>query len=241
MRASPVAHRSPWSSLNPRFRNDFVMLGGYAGTMSDSMSGLRRQWQAGFWQAVVKTAGLMAVTVGIVINSALFFTASQASGLARVLHNLARTSLVMLCLLALPVSLASSILRYRLWDIDLILRRTLVYASLTAALVMVYLSCVVMLQVVVGGLAGGEQPALVTVLSTLAIAALFVPLRRRLQEGIDRRFFRRKYDAARTLRSFASAARDETDLDRLSAQLVAVVQETMQPAGVELWLRRRQP
>jgi hypothetical protein len=182
-------------------------------------------------------AGLLAVTVGIVINFVLFFTASQASGLARVLHNLARTSLVMMCLLGLPVSLAFSILRYRLWDIDLILRRTLVYASLTAALVVVYLSCVVVLQVVVGGLAGREQPALVTVLSTLAIAALFVPLRRRLQDSIDRRFFRRKYDAARTLAGFATAVRDETNLDHLSEQLVGVVKETMEPASVGLWLR----
>jgi hypothetical protein len=182
-------------------------------------------------------AGLMAVTLGIVINSALFFTASQASGMARILHYLARTSLVTLCLLGLPVSLAFSILRYRLWDIDVIIRRTLVYASLTAALLLVYLSSVVVLQAVVGGLAGADQPALVTVLSTLAIAALFVPLRRRLQDGIDRRFFRHKYDAARVLAAFGASLRDEPDLDRLSAKLIGVVDETMEPARVGLWLR----
>jgi hypothetical protein len=182
-------------------------------------------------------AGLMAVTLGTVINSALFFPASQASGMARVLFYLARTTLVTLCLLALPVSLAFSILRYRLWDIDLIIRRTLVYASLTAALLLVYLSSVVVLQAVVGGLAGADQPALVTVLSTLAIAALFVPLRRRLQDGIDRRFFRHKYDAARVLAAFGASLRDEPHLDRLSAKLIGVVDETMEPASVGLWLR----
>jgi hypothetical protein len=116
-----------------------------------------------------------------------------------------------------PLALAVAILRYRLWDIDLIIRRTLIYSSLTAALVLVYFSCVVALQALVGRLAGEDQPALVTVLSTLAIAALFIPLRRRVQDFIDRRFFRRKYDAARTLAGFAASARDETDLDRLSA------------------------
>jgi hypothetical protein len=183
--------------------------------------------------------GLMAVTLGIVVNGVLLYLVSQAAGLARVLFYLARTSLVVMCLLGLPVSLAFSILRYRLWDIDLIIRRTLVYASLTAVLVVVYLSSVVVLQAVVGGLAGADQPALVTVLSTLAIAALFVPLRRRVQDGIDRRFFRRKYDAARVVAAFGASLRDEPDLDRLSAKLVGVVDETMEPASVGLWLRTR--
>jgi hypothetical protein len=93
------------------------------------------------------------------------------------------------------------------------------------------------MQAVVGGQGSDRQPELVIVLSTLAIAALFGPLRQRLQTGIDRRFFRRKYDAARTLARFAASARDETDLDRLSAQLVGVVDQTMQPETASLWLR----
>jgi hypothetical protein len=181
--------------------------------------------------------GLAAVALGFAVNAALLYLASLQAGQARVLTLLARAPLAYGCMLLLPVCLAFSILRYRLWDIDLLIRRTLVYASLTAALVLVYLASVVLLQRLASTLAGANQPQLVTVLSTLAIAALFVPLRQRLQNGIDRRFFRRKYDAARTLARFAASARDETDLDRLSAQLVGVVEQTMQPETASLWLR----
>jgi hypothetical protein len=185
------------------------------------------------WVAV----GLACVTVGIALNAALLNTAGLVNGLPRVWLFLARATLVYPFLAGLPICLAFSILRYRLWDIDVIIRRTLVYASLTAALVAIYFGCVVVLQAVVGGLAGGEPPALVTVLSTLAIAALFGPLRSRVQRGIDRRFFRRKYDAARVLASFGASLRDETDLARLSERLVGVVDQTMQPASASLWLR----
>ena len=189
-------------------------------------------------QAKWVLVGLAAVTVGILINATLLISAGAVTGLARVWCNLARVTLVNLCLLALPICLAFSILRYRLWDIDLLIRRTLIYSMLTAALVLVYFSSVVLLQALVGILTGQRQLAVVTVLSTLALAAAFVPLRRRVQDFIDRRFYRRKYDAARTLASFAVAARDEVDLDRLSAQLVAVVDDTMQPERVSLWLRK---
>jgi hypothetical protein len=181
--------------------------------------------------------GLAAVTLGILVNFALFYTATQASGSARVLHNLARTPLVSLCLLSLPMSLAFSILRYRLWDIDLIIRRTLIYASLTAALAVVYLGSVVVLQAGVGGLGGERQSEMVTVLSTLAIAALFIPARRRVQDVIDRRFFRRKYDAAQVLEAFGATLRDETDQARLSEGLVGVVDQAMQPGWASLWLK----
>jgi hypothetical protein len=185
------------------------------------------------WVAV----GFAAVTLGIILNATLLYTASEAAGLTRLLYHLSRTPLTVLCLLGMPVSLAFSILRYRLWDIDLIIRRTLIYTSLTATLALVFLSCVVFLQTLVGGLAGERQPELVTVLSTLAIATLFFPLRRRVQNIIDRRFFRQKYDAARMLAGFAAATRDEVDLDSLSAQLVDAVDDAMQPERVSLWLR----
>ena len=135
----------------------------------------------------------------------------------------------------LPLSIAVAITRYRLWDIDLLIRRTLIYSVLTALLALVYFGSVVALQSLLRGL-GGESP-LVIVLSTLLIAAIFIPLRSRVQRAIDRRFYRRKYDAAKTLAAFGAQARDETDLARLSDQLQQTVQDTMQPASVSLWLR----
>jgi hypothetical protein len=142
-----------------------------------------------------------------------------------------------LLILLLPLTFGVAILRYRLWDIDLLIRRTLVYALLTAGLAGVYFLSVVVLHTLVGALTGESSSVLVTVLSTLAIAALFTPLRRRVQAFIDRRFYRRKYDAARTLATFGAALRDEVDLTSLEARLVAAVDETMQPAHVGLWRR----
>ncbi len=133
-------------------------------------------------------------------------------------------------------SIAISIVRFRLFDIDIIIRRTLVYALLTAILASVYFGSVVTLQSVVSTL-GGEQSAFVTVVSTLAIAALFTPLRRRVQDFIDRRFFRTKYDAEQTLAAFANTARDEVDMERLAGALLRVVEDTMQPTTANLWLQ----
>jgi hypothetical protein len=135
-----------------------------------------------------------------------------------------------------PLSLSIGVLRYRLYDIDIIINRTLVYGSLTATLVALYFGGIVVLQRVFV-LLTGQQSTLAVVASTLLIAALFTPLRRRIQSFIDRRFYRRKYDARKTLEAFSAKLRDETDLEALNNDLVGVVRETMQPAHVSLWLR----
>jgi hypothetical protein len=143
-----------------------------------------------------------------------------------------------LSVITLPAAIGIAILRYRLYEIDVVINRTLVYGSLTATLALVYLGGVAATQAIFRALTGQEeQPQLTVVVSTLVIAALFNPLRRRIQGFIDRRFYRRKYDAAKTLEAFSAKLRDETDLDALSDELVGVVRETMQPAHVSLWLR----
>src|SRR5918992_3520757 len=135
-----------------------------------------------------------------------------------------------------PVAMGLAIFRYRLYEIDLLINRTLVYGALTAMLVGVYVGSIVVLQGLLRALTGQESQ-LAIVASTLAVAALFNPLRRRIQGLIDRRFYRSKYDAAKTLEAFSAKLRDETDLDTLSDDLVGVVREAMQPAHVSLWLR----
>ena len=143
-----------------------------------------------------------------------------------------------LAFIGIPVAAGVAILRYRLYEIDLIINRTLVYASLTAILVGVYFGGVTATQALFRTLTGQEKsPQLVVVASTLVIAALFNPLRRRVQSFIDRRFYRSKYDARMTLEAFSAKLRDETDLEALNSELVGVVRETMQPAHVSFWLR----
>ena len=146
-------------------------------------------------------------------------------------------TLITAYLLLFPISFAIAILRYRLWDIDILIRRTLVYSLLTAFLAMIYIASVLLLQNIFNSLTGENQPATVTILSTLAIAALFSPLRQRVQKGIDRRFYRQKYDMEKTLAAFTASLRDEVDLDTLNNRLLAVVENTMQPACVLLWIR----
>jgi hypothetical protein len=135
-----------------------------------------------------------------------------------------------------PIGVGIAVLRYRLYDIDLVIRRTLAYTLLTMLLALIYFSSVVILQYLFTVLTG-QQSAVAVVLSTLAIAGLFFPLRNRIQTFIDQRFFRRKYDAAQALADFAAVARAETDLDTLAAKLAAVVGDTMQPEGLGIWVK----
>jgi hypothetical protein len=137
--------------------------------------------------------------------------------------------------IGVPVSTGIAILRYRLYEIDLI-NRTLLYGALSAILALLYFGSVILLQYLFS-LLTGQGGALAIVASTLTIAALFNPLRRRIQSFIDRRFYRRKYDAAKTLEALGARLRDETDLKTISEDLVGIVSETMQPAHVSLWLR----
>ena len=151
-------------------------------------------------------------------------------------------ALISLSLLGLPIFTGVAIARYRLYEIDIVINRTLVYGALTAALVAVYFGGVATLQALFRAFTGQEQqPQLAIVVSTLAIAALFNPLRRRIQSFIDRRFYRSKYDARKTLESFSAKLRDETDLQALNNELVSVVRETMEPSHVSLWLRPDPP
>jgi branched-subunit amino acid ABC-type transport system permease component len=135
----------------------------------------------------------------------------------------------------LSVSVGIAILRYRLFDIDLIIRRTLIYGVLTVGLALAYWCGVVVLQQVLRPLVQGSDLAIVG--STLAVAALFQPLRHWIQRTVDRRFFRQRYDVSRTLETFSSRMRDELDLDSVGAELLAVVRQTMQPQRLSLWLR----
>jgi len=144
--------------------------------------------------------------------------------------------LVIVAFFGLPLSLGVAVLRYRLYDIDIIINRTLVYGPLTVMLVAIYIGCVLVLEYAFRSLTGsGSQLSIVA--STLLIAALFNPLRRRVQRFIDHLFYRRKYDAARTLEGFSTKLREETDLDTLSSELLSTVRETVQPKHASLWLR----
>ncbi|MGI8541656.1 MAG: hypothetical protein ACR2N0_18085, partial [Rubrobacteraceae bacterium] len=139
-------------------------------------------------------------------------------------------------IIALPTSIGIAILRHRLFDIDILINKTLVYATLTITLAAVYFGSVAVFQRLLGAFMG-ESSQIAVVASTLAIAALFTPFRRFLQNFIDRRFYRQKYDAAKTLEAFSAKLREETDIEDLSGELVGVVRETVRPVHASLWLR----
>ena len=180
--------------------------------------------------AFILVVGLYGIPA--LIDPALVQNGSLFSSVANIVANA--------LLILLPISFGVAILRYRLWDIDVLINRTLVYGALTASLAFVYFGLIFALQYPLRGLIN-QQNDVAIVVSTLAIYALFQPLRRRIQNIIDRRFYRRKYDAAKIVATFRSTLCQEVDLDTLREQLIAVVQETMQPAHISLWLRPPEP
>jgi hypothetical protein len=183
--------------------------------------------------------GFLLAAAGIITTMVIMIGAGgieQASREKIVIYELIQSLGYGLSPLMIPIFIGMAILRSRLWDIDVLIRRTLVYAVLSASLGLVYFGGVVLLETLLRPLAGGESQ-LAIILTTLAIAALVAPLRRRIQDFIDRRFYRQKYDAEQALAEFAAAARSETNLEALSAQVVGIVQQTMQPEHASLWLR----
>ena len=184
------------------------------------------------WVVFAIVIGLL-VEAGFTLVAIFFPTFTQPGSLYWLLYNNIGTY----ALLLIPISLLIAMLRYRLWDIDNLINRTLVYGTLTFLLALVYFGLIFSLQYLLRGLIN-QTNDIVIVISTLAIAALFEPLRKRIQSIIDRRFYRRKYDAAKTLEAFSATLRNEVDLNKLREQLLEVVQETMQPEHVSLWLRK---
>jgi hypothetical protein len=182
------------------------------------------------------------VVFGVTAALGGFFGATLLAGIFTslgqpgLLNKGAINTIIYLSMLLIPLSISAAILRSRLWAIDVIINRTLVYGMLTGTLALIYAASVVLLEQALRAITG-QRSNLAIVISTLAIAALFNPLRRRIQDRVDLRFFRHKYDAAKTLAAFSARMRDEVDLSRLTDELLAVVEETMQPAHVSLWLK----
>jgi hypothetical protein len=180
---------------------------------------------------------VFSVLLSIVVGFALEFPTLILPSL-NILYNVFATTLTTIVVLLIPLSVGSAILRYRLWDIDVLINRTLVYSSLSVILALIYAGCVFGMQLLFQTLTWRSSSQVIIVISTIVIAALFQPLRHRLQQVIDRRFYRRKYDAAKTLNAFSTTLQGELDLAQLHEQLVAVVQETMQPSHISLWLSK---
>ena len=182
--------------------------------------------------------GVLSIVVAVIAWILIFSSVvAIPAGRPRLLANLGGWYFInAFCLLILPVAITIAIQRYKLWNVDVIINRALVYGSLTALLALIYFGSIIVLQRLFTT-ATGQQSDLAIVISTLVIAVLFNPLRLRLQRGIDRRFFRQRYDAEQALQDFALTARSEADLERLSAAVTQVVEETVQPASVSIWLQ----
>jgi hypothetical protein len=182
--------------------------------------------------------GISAALAGFVGISVLLgvFAPEPTSPGALLAYLVGSTFLGYLAILLIPISIGLAVLRYHLFDIDLIINRTLVYVTLTVILAVLYEGAIVVLRHLFRVLTGQESQV-AAVASTLAIAAMFEPLRRRIQDLVDRGFYRRKYDAERTLEAFSAKLKNETDLEALNNDLVGVVRETMQPTHVSVWLR----
>jgi hypothetical protein len=230
-----------------------VSPGAYLGSLGPIRNPLGIEGLTQFYKAVLYTlspALFIAATFSLFVRlrRAVGVERQQLKWLAYAAGGLAIVSILLIITIAsanailvavtpgVPIAIGIAILRYRLYDIDLLINRTLVYGSLTVTLVALYFGGIVVLQRVFVVLTG-QQSTLAVVTSTLLIAALFTPLRRRIQSFIDRRFYRSKYDARKTLEGFSARLREETDLDALSDELAGVVRETMQPAHVSIWLR----
>jgi hypothetical protein len=183
---------------------------------------------------------LFGIAVMIVSIMAVYFSSLGSQfGTSAVYsrNNLVLLVGVNLLVMLIPITIGIAILRAKLFDIDILIRRTVTYALVVALLLVVYFGSVILLQQLFANITGARSEV-VTVLSTLAIAALFVPLRNQIQNTLDKRFYRKKYDAQKVLQKFSETVRDETDLEKLSAELLNVVNETMQPKGVSVWLKR---
>jgi hypothetical protein len=230
---------SPFNPSNwPLWLNLLVTLALYGGIIFSQIYRYRRvstpvQRQQTKWVILGVSAGIGLIIGLLVIGS--FIPSIDNT----IFYNVLWYIIYPVALLLIPLSIGFSILRYRLYDIDLLINRTLVYGTLTVSLALVYFGLVIGLQALVRLFTGDAlQSPIVIVASTLAIAALFQPLRHRIQAIIDRSFYRQKYNAARTLEEFSSTLRNELELSQLSEHLLNVVQETMQPTQVSLWLRK---
>lgn len=228
---------SSFVTIMPNLEVIIFLLGAVVGLLSQIYRYFRVskpiQRQQTKWVLIGLSGPLLVILLWLTLGSPVI---TQIIGLRLLASAIPITYAIPLFALLLPLTIAFSILRYRLWDIDLLIRRTLVYAVLTAFLLLLYFGSVVLLQLVFRALTGQDSP-IVIVISTLVIAALFSPLRRRVQNTIDQRFYRRKYDAQQSLAAFAATARDEVDLEHLQVELVSIVQKTMQPEEVSLWLQ----
>jgi hypothetical protein len=185
---------------------------------------------------VAFAASFVGLAYGITLVGGLFLAPEALATEEGPLWMSLLQNVVLMSYAGIPVAVGFAVLRYRLYDIDILVNRTLVYGTLTAALALIYVVSVFSLQFAFRALTG-QETQLAVVASTLVIAAMFGPLRRRVQAFVDRRFFRKKYDVAKTLETFSSRLRDETDLEQLNAGLLAVVRETLQPAHASLWLK----